>query len=312
MQYLLIAPSRFEKLIDLHLTESGGALYYPDSFDASSYRSTFMSSSASAFLSQVNTDRVVGLIVPDIAYSFSNYLVSYVASRNKSVSVVFYMDGSGSMMSCPLSATVRIRDILKYLFSVVARGERYITRLREQSGADMELCKKQLSIIANERLSYKHKVHVVPELFEFPRGILANKNIVLFVLQDAKVVMPKYTSLYLKTIQYIQKSYPGFETMVLLRNRDHYLHFCGNTIVERKFVGESAESIVSRISPKVVISHYSSVLLNLAMTGYSGEIVSFGMRDFIKMAGASMDLVNEVQIIHFKLGIDTIECKEQG
>lgn len=305
-RYVIFVPERFSSRVQGYCSELGRVISYSEEFDASSFTATFFLSRARSIVAEICPNKVSALIVPDVAYSFSNYLVSYFLTRNTQIVVTFYLDGSGSMISNPISRLNYTKDLAKRLISVFFSREKYIRRARELGGADLDLCTKQLSVIKNDRLIYRDKVSLAPGLIAFPERFEASNNIVVFVVQDAKVIMPGYIDLYKSTIVYLTNEYPEYQVMILLRNRDHEHYFDDRAIVSRRFVGESAEAVISRLAPKVVVSHYSTVLLNLAIVEYPGDVVSFDMPAYNRLVGDSLAMTNEVQLMHNVLGVKSV------
>lgn len=300
----LIVPERFSSSVSNYASEMCEIINY--NFDASSFSSTFFLSRANKLLKKIPGTSIQKIIVPDIAYSFSNYLVSRLTHKSNLIEVLFYFDGSGSMMSAPLPIKTRFSDLLKLFVSFVISNAKYIIRKNELSGADLSLCKKQFSIIENERLSYREKVVITPELIDLPSNFEASEDIVLFVLQDAKVLMPDYIKLYEDTLIFLSEKYPDYIVKVLLRNSDHESIFTQKENISRDFVGESAESIIVRLKPKVVVSHYSTVLFTLAFVKYEGEIVSFNLSGYNDIVGEKQEVTDEVAVMFKALDIKMV------
>lgn len=300
----IIVPKRFLSNVIFLKSDMCDVIYY--NFDASSYTDTYFLSKANCIFNEIPIRSIRKIIVPDIAYSLSNYLVSSLIRRNSLLEVSFYFDGSGSMMSSPVTFKTMISDILKQLLSLIVSDSKYIKRNNELSGADLSICDKQLSIINNVRLTYSQKVKIVPELIDLPNSFQATEKIVIFVLQDAKVLMPGYLGLYKSTLRFLSVKYPNYKVKLLLRNNDHEHYFHEKEIIVRDFVGESAESIISRLKPKVVISHYSTVLLTLAFSKYRGEILSFSLSEYNKLVGEKQEVTDEVSLIFDALGINLV------
>jgi len=300
----LVVPEKFLSSINDFESKTCEIVSYK--FDASSFSQTFLWSRADSLISKLSDDIINKIIVPDVAYSLSNYLVSHLSSKEKRVDVLFYFDGSGSMMSSPIPIRTKLIDILKLFVSFLFSNAKYIIRKTVLNGADLPLCKKQLSIIDNPLLSYREKVCLVPKLIDFPSSFEASDDLVIFVLQDAKVIMPHYIKLYKKTIQFLTESYPKYSVKILLRNSEHASVFTDKDAISRAFVGESGEAVIARLKPKVVISHFSTVLFTLAFVKYKGEILSYNLSEFNDLVGEKEQVTDEVTLVHRALGIKAV------
>lgn len=301
-KYVLVVPKRFSGALGEYDFKPTQVITY-DNLDASSFSKTYFQGRGSRILKDIG--KVEHLLVPDVAYSFSNFIVSYFKAKNPNLNVQFFFDGTLSMVNTPITKTDKLKDILKYSISLILSDVNYIKRKVQLNGADLDLCSSQLSVIDNPSLLYRDKVQVIPDLINSPTCFKAENNVLIFIVQDANVIMPEYLVIYNKTIAFVKEKYPDYEIRILLRNREHRYLVKEQVVIERDFVGESAEFVISRLSPKVVISHYSTVLINLSLADYKGEIVSFCMSEFNHLVGEKPQVTAEVSLIHDSLGIRT-------
>jgi hypothetical protein len=303
----LIIPEILVNNVEKYKRNSISILCY-SKMDASSYKSVFMSDKARFILSGISFAKVTQVILPDVSYTFNNYLASRCINSNSNVQIVFYFDGMLSILNSPISWQEIFKDFSKYILSrfVISGDIFYIKRKKQRSGVDLSLCSVQLSIAKNNILTYKNKVEVVPNLINFPNVFTANNDVIVFIVEDAKVIMPQYMDLFHKTISFLTDTYPNYQIKLLLRNRDHFKFFEKNTLIVRDFIGESAESVISKISPKIVISHSSTVLLNMSLTKYKGQVLSFKAIDFAKLTGGKVQVVNEMLELYRSLSIKVI------
>ena len=302
-KFVLVVPKRFLGALVKYDFKPTEVIPY-DNIDASSFSKTYLQGRGELFFK--NIGKVDYLLVPDVAYSFNNYIVSYFMAKNRNLNVQFYFDGTLSMVNSPITKTERVKDAFKFIISLIVSDVHYIKRKIQLNGADLGLCRSQLSVIDNPRLGYKDKVQVIPDLIMFPTSFKAENDILIFIVQDANVIMPAYLALYNKTITFLKEEYPNYEVRLLLRNMEHKNLMKEQVIIERDFVGESAEFVISRLRPKVVVSHYSTVLINLSIAGYKGEVVSFCMPEFNHLVGDKEQVTTEVSLIHSSLGIRNV------
>ena len=150
--YTILTPIKFNEFLANKNISSKHIIFY-DGFDASSFSETFLNSSEILCLDAIDQFEFEKLLVPDLFYSFNNFIAAYLLQK-KVVEVMFFLDGLLSLTNAKLTFRDKVRGVGKYLLSKVKSDVSYIQLKRLKSGVDLPICSKQISFHKDISLEY--------------------------------------------------------------------------------------------------------------------------------------------------------------
>lgn len=242
----------------------------PSSFDPSTFLSCIKSKDFKSLI-KYTLLWVDTIYVHDLAYPCCNLLVGSVLSKNPSVGVKIIYDGSVNISNHILNAKDRVKDVLKFGLARVFCVH-YLVRKNLFSGLDfgfvcrthaadsIELYRASMSPVVSDRFQAEYSTF----------------NGVVYIFMGNKLAFKRYYDyVFLPTLSIIKYRFPGVGVKTLFRSGLDTLAMDVDR-VDRSFPGETGEEVCFRCNPTVVISSASSVLLNLRILGFDGELVSIG------------------------------------
>lgn len=237
-----------------------------------------------------NVKNVSILYLPDIAYSLNNYIASFYGKQSN-LQIILIYDGLLSISNPKLSIKAKIFDNIKYIYSKFYSKMFYIKRAYHTSGSSNDIVSKQLLPYFDKQKIHHPKSVLHKDLFQLPKIFQKQHDIVFVISQDIDLVMDWYSSFFYEMIEYCFINYPKFKIYVLLRDdkNKHSLFYEECYYVKRNHLSETAEEIISRINPKVVISHNSTSLINLKLLNFQGQLISFRPNYLTKRCGHNFD-----------------------
>jgi len=225
------------------------------------------------------------LYVTDISYPLNNFILSMICKVNPDIKVILMYEGLFTINQPVMNFKRTIFDYTKKIITHIFGKTKYITRKKYLSGVDIPFTLNQL-------VPFNDQKHMNLVKSKYTRGLLnynsfcerTSKTIVV-VAQDIDLVTDLYIDFLIECLLYLKEKYKKYKIQVLFRECTNFIKIenLSVSLIKRENPTESAEIVISKLKPEIVVSHNSSVLFNLVYSRYPGRMIAYRPYTFSRM-----------------------------
>lgn len=262
---------------------------FPEGFRADTFASVAKSNFIEELVELARKEHCRWLWITCLNLPFSNMLARALANTTDARIVIYY-DGLMNLVNARMTHLERVKDAVKYLYAK-RHKKRFVRRNQYVNGCDLDVIDHFVYppfLYYREAFFEKETAWPSADSDDYEVGAV-QVTLVLSLLNSA--IGAEADKILRNTIEECRRLFPDHEVRILTKPGAPVLPEYQSLEVPRLNDRESAEDVVWRLQPNVVVSQVSSALVNLRIAGFQGSIFSCRLEEYFQNFQAELEPV---------------------